>query len=163
MDRQNEILGVCATRLPREGRRLIHKTFQLIFWKMNHERKCGVAFVLKLLIKGGLRKKTENSILDCKLPLTPVEIRNDKIVVWDLNAHVGRLRNNIENVIDAHGMRERNNEEKSLIDFCECNNFAVMDTFNQHRESHKHSCYRWNSTVGDYTEESITDLLFTTK
>ena len=39
---------------------------------------------------------------------------------------------------------------------------SVMNTFYQHRESHKWSWYRWNSVVGDYTEKSQIDLFLTT-
>ena len=85
----------------------------------------------------------------------------DKIILGDLNAHVGNNRNNIESVMGAFGIGEVNGDGENLIDFCIRNRLAIMNTFFKHRDTHKWSWYRWNTDRGDYVERSMIDLILT--
>lgn len=196
IDKNIEILGICETRLPGEGTKIIHNNFHLIFKGMISDRKYGVAFIvaptfaekieeisyineriIAITLKVNAERITfiqvyaphqgrpEDEKVEFYSKLQNILDRcgnTSKIVMGDINAHVGRHRNNIENVIGAHGIGERNNEGERLIDFCVSNSMAVMNTFYQHRDSHKWSWYRWNSEVGDYVEKSMIDLFLTT-
>ncbi len=52
----------------------------------------------------------------------------------DLNGHVGADRRNVNQVIGAFGVGERNREGEFLIDMCLRNTLAIMNTFFRHRE-----------------------------
>ena len=85
----------------------------------------------------------------------------DKIIVGDLNAHVGTNRTGLGNVIGAFGIGDKNNEGENLTDFCVRNRLAIMNTFYKHQDSHKWSWYRWNAELQDYTDKSMIDLVLT--
>ena len=85
----------------------------------------------------------------------------NKILMGDFNAHVGRVREGVETVIGAFGVGERNPEGERLLDFAVENGLSIMNTFYKHRESHKWTWYRWNSPVGEYTDKSMIDLVMT--
>lgn len=84
-----------------------------------------------------------------------------KIVMGDLNAHIGRERMGTEMAVGAFGIGERNAEGERLLDFAVSNRLAVMNTYFSHRDSHKWTWYRWNSIVEDYTDKSMIDLILT--
>src|SRR5678815_1147309 len=65
-----------------------------------------------------------------------------KIVMGDLNAHIGRERIGTEIAMGAFGIEERNAEGERLLDFAVSNRLAVMNTYFAHRDSHKWTWYR---------------------
>jgi len=81
------------------------------------------------------------------------------LILGDLNGHVGSDRSGLDTVIGAFGIGDRNNEGQKIIDFCVANQLAVMNTFFKHHVSHKWTWYRWNSTMQDYTDKSMIDLV----
>ena len=83
------------------------------------------------------------------------------VILGDLNGHIGQDRRGIEHVIGAYGIGDKNLAGESVIDFCVQNHLSVMNTFYDHRESHKWTWYRWNSRVLQYTDKSMIDLILT--
>ena len=86
----------------------------------------------------------------------------DKIVLGDLNAHVGNNRNNIESVMGAFGIGEVNGDGENLLGFCIRNSLANMNTFLKQSGTRKWSWYWRNSGRGYYVERSVIDLILTT-
>ena len=84
------------------------------------------------------------------------------VIMGDLNGHVGQDRTGIENIIGSFSVGERNREGESIVNFCLQNNMSVMNTFYKHEENKKWAWYRWNSTVGAYTDKSMIDLALLT-
>lgn len=85
----------------------------------------------------------------------------NKIIMGDLNAHIGRDRQALEDVMGAWSVGERNAEGERLLDFAVRNGMSVMNTFYAHRDSHKWTWYRWNSNVEDYVDKSMIDMMIT--
>lgn len=91
---------------------------------------------------------------------TKDSLRNVKVVIMgDLNGHVGVNRVGVEEVIGAHSIGGRNEAGEDLIDFCVRNSLSIMNTYFQHRESHKWTWYRWNGVEQRYTDKSMIDLV----
>lgn len=82
-----------------------------------------------------------------------------KLIMGDLNAHVGERYNGVEQVIGEWSVGDRNVEGDRLIDFATANGLSVMNTFFKHKESHKWSWYRWDNRREEYTEKSMIDLI----
>ena len=78
-----------------------------------------------------------------------------------MNAHVGSDRLGLENIIGAFSIGERNREGERLLNFCRLNDLSVMNTFYEHKESHKWTWYRWNSALNSYVDKSMIDLAVT--
>ena len=74
------------------------------------------------------------------------------IIMGDMNGHVGMCRRNLEHIVDAFGVGDRNLEGKMLLDFCLRNSCSVMNTYFQHRESHK-----WVHDANQYRDKSVID------
>lgn len=85
------------------------------------------------------------------------------VIMGDLNGHVGVQRRGVENVIGAFSVGERNRAGDRVIDFCLQNGLAVMNTWYNHRESHKWTWYRWSREREIYVEKSMIDLILTNK
>ena len=64
------------------------------------------------------------------------------MIIGDMNGHVGSERAGIENIIGAFGIGQRNREGDRIIDFCTVNSLSIMNTYYNHRPSHKWSWYR---------------------
>ena len=60
----------------------------------------------------------------------------------DMNGHVGQNRQGLESVIGAFSVGGRNSAGEGIIYFCVQNGMSVMNTFYNHRESHKWTWYR---------------------
>lgn len=86
---------------------------------------------------------------------------NNKIVMGDMNAHVGRRREGEERVLGVHGIGDRNLEGEHLVDFAMRNNLSIMNTFFEHRESMKWTWYRWSREGRRYEEKSMIDMFLT--
>ena len=84
-----------------------------------------------------------------------------KIVMGDLNAHVGRRRDGEERVMGVHGIGERNAEGECLIDLAMRNNMTIMNTIFEHEDSKKWTWYRWSREEQRYTEKSMIDMMMT--
>ena len=63
------------------------------------------------------------------------------IVMGDLNGHVGVERAGYENNVRHFNIGSRNEEEKRILELCVRNNMKVMNTYFQHKESHKYTWY----------------------
>ena len=87
--------------------------------------------------------------------------QDNLILAGDWNGHVGTDRNHFESVIGAHGVGTRNIEGQRIIDFALLWGLSVMNTFYQHRNSHKWTWYRYNNQLQRYTDESMIDLFLT--
>jgi hypothetical protein len=83
------------------------------------------------------------------------------VVLGDLNGHIGINREGIENIFGAHSIGNKNPEGERIIDFCVFNTLAIMNTFYNHRPSHKWTWYRWNNAVQEYTDRSMIDFILT--
>ena len=57
-----------------------------------------------------------------------VHKHNIFLVMGDLSAKVGEDNQGYENIIGSHGVGERNDNGKRLVDFCGLNNRVVTDT-----------------------------------
>ena len=84
------------------------------------------------------------------------------IVTGDLNGHVGQRTEGYEQVIGHHGIGQRNNEGDTILHFCNSNGMNIMNTYFQHRESHKCSLYRWNGTKQQYDRQTQIGLFLVT-
>ena len=194
-ERNLDLLGVCETRMPGQGSKVIHEDYQLIFKGRDQERKYGVAFIMTQELANRIEKidyVNERIILvTIKLharKITLIEVYaphqgrpqeekdafyqtlqdtldlsadGDKIVLGDLNAHVGMERTGVREVLGAFGAGDRNGEGEVLIDFCLRNELSIMNTYYKHQDSHKWSWYRWDSEIGDYTQKSMIDFFIT--
>ena len=89
--------------------------------------------------------------------------RENLIMMGDWNGHVGRERDGYEGVVGAHGIGDRNDDGRRVLDFCLLNDAAIMNTFYQHQESHKWTWYGWNQEELRYTRRSMIDLFITNK
>ena len=58
-------------------------------------------------------------------------------------------------------MGSRNADGLRVLDFVKVNNLAVMNTYYQHRKSHKWTWYKYNYQLQSYTQRSIIDLFLT--
>lgn len=65
--------------------------------------------------------------------------KENVVILGDLNDHIRQDRREIEHVIRACGGEDKNLSGKSVIYFCVQNHLSVMNSFCDHRESHK-----WN-------------------
>ena len=83
------------------------------------------------------------------------------IMCGDWNGHIGTDRLNYEEIIGAHSIGNRNEDGKRILDFAIVNSLSVMNTFFQHRPSHKFTWYRWNNRETAYTQKSMIDLFLT--
>ena len=83
------------------------------------------------------------------------------ILCGDFNGHVGYDRLNYEEDIGAHSIENRNEGGQRLLDFAQVNNLKIMNTFFQHRESHKWTWYRYDQQQRNYTQSSMIDLFIT--
>ena len=73
--------------------------------------------------------------------------QNEKIIVMgDLNGHVGQRTEGYEQVIGYHGIGHRNTEGDRILNVCNGKGMKIMNTYFQHRESHKYTWYGWNGT-----------------
>lgn len=82
-----------------------------------------------------------------------------KILIGDMNAHMGLRREGEEEVIGSWGLGDRNLDGERLLDFAMRNGLAVMNTFFEHRDTQKWTWYRWSRHEGRYTEKSMIDLV----
>lgn len=91
--------------------------------------------------------------------------RDNLLIIGDFNGHVGNDRRGYENVIGAFGIGDRNRDGERILDFCARNQLSVMNTFFQHRPSHKWTWYRWNRQAEEETSGnmSMIDFVLTTK
>jgi len=76
---------------------------------------------------------------------------------------VGTERGGYQNIIGPHGIGNKNVEGDRIINFAVINRLSIMNTFYQHRDSHKWTWYRWNENRQEYTEKSMIDLITTNK
>ena len=86
---------------------------------------------------------------------TPAD--SDKIIMGDLNGHVGNTE--IEDVVGHFGIGEKNMEGELIIDFCRRNNLTVMNTFFKHQESHIYTWYRYNYQTNTHDQKSQIDFI----
>jgi calcineurin-like phosphoesterase family protein len=84
------------------------------------------------------------------------------IIMGDLNGHVGKSRIGFEDVIGHHGVGCMNEEGNRIVDFCKQNHLKIMNTYYEHRDSHKYTWYGWNSNKQEYDKMTQIDLFLTT-
>ena len=90
-----------------------------------------------------------------------VRYKEKLIVCGDFNGHVGCGRDNVETVVGAFGIGDRNEGGRRIIDYGLLNGLAIMNTFFKHRDSHKWTYYGWNSEEQQYVSKSMIDLFLT--
>ena len=89
--------------------------------------------------------------------------QNEEVIVMgDLNGHVGQRTEGYEQVIGHHGIGQRNTEGDRILNFCNSNGMKIMNTYFQHRESHKYTWYGWNGTKQQYDRQTQIDLFLVT-
>ena len=59
------------------------------------------------------------------------------IIKGDWNGHVGTERGGYQNIIGPHGIGKKKVEGDRIINFAVINRLSIMNTFYQHRDSHK--------------------------
>lgn len=79
------------------------------------------------------------------------------IVMGDFNGHVGTDRTGYEENLGHFHIGGRNEEGKRLLELCVRNNMKVMNTYFQHKDSHKYTWYGWNREKCDYDRKTIID------
>ena len=194
-ERKIDILGLCETRLPGEGTKLLHNNYQL-FYKGGEAARHGVGFVvseelagkishlnyrcdriISFSIKFGLFKASiiqvyapqqgrpqeekEEFFRQLQEVKDSVPYTENILIIGDMNGHIGQDRTGIESILGAFSIGNRNREGENIIDFCIQNRMSIMNSFYNHRDSHKWTWYRWNSAMGTYTEKSMIDLAIT--
>ena len=194
-ERRIDILGLCETRLPGEGTKLLHNNYQLFYkggrttrhgvglvvseelsGKISHLNfKCDriISFSLKLGMfkasiiqvyapqQGRPQEEKEEFFRQLQEVKDSVPYAANILVIGDMNGHIGQDRTGIQNILGAFSIGDRNREGENIIDFCIQNQMYIMNSFYNHRDSHKWTWYRWNSAVGAYTEKSMIDLAIT--
>ena len=71
-------------------------------------------------------------------------------------------REGYEQVMGYHDIGSRNGEGERVLDFCNVNHMKIMNTFFQHRPSHKYTWYGWNNEKQKYDRQTQNDLFLTT-
>ena len=66
-----------------------------------------------------------------------VKYQENIILCGDWNGHIGCNRRGYEHNVGAHLVGGRNAEGQSALDFVKVTNLAAMNTYYQHRESHR--------------------------
>ena len=74
---------------------------------------------------------------------------------------MGCNRVTYEGNIRTHSIGNRNEGELRLLDFAQVNNLQIMNTFFQHRESHKWTWYRYDQHQRNNTQSSRIALFIT--
>ena len=87
--------------------------------------------------------------------------QNNIILCGDWNGHVGCERRNYELNLGIHSIGGRNEAGEKILEFAAINNLCIMNTFYQHRESHKWTWYRYNRQQQSYTQHSMINLFLT--
>ena len=90
-----------------------------------------------------------------------VKYKDNGIICGDRNDHVATDRRHREDIIGAFSIGNKNEDGQRIIDFSVRNSLSIMNTFYQHRPSHKRKWYRWNSRDLIYNEKSMIDLFLT--
>ncbi|KAL1447116.1 hypothetical protein WDU94_005460 [Cyamophila willieti] len=80
------------------------------------------------------------------------------IVMGDMNAQVGRVRDGYDRVMGPWGFGDQNDEGVNLIDFCMRNEMMIGNTWFRKRSSHKITRYSWD---GRY--KTMIDLVILTE
>ena len=96
-----------------------------------------------------------------KETIDDVKYQENIILRGDWNGHIGCSRTDYEHNIGAHRVGGRNAKGQRVLDVVIINNSAIMNTYYQHRESHKWTRYRYNYQLQSYTQRSMIDLLLT--
>jgi exonuclease III len=81
----------------------------------------------------------------------------DKVIMGDLNGHIGAIP--VEGILGNFGIGIKNPEGAALIDFCTRNDFAIMNSFFKHQESHIYTWYRYNNQTENYDQKSQIDFI----
>ena len=90
-----------------------------------------------------------------------MKYQDNIIVCGDFNGHIGRDRDMYEQNIGTHGIGNRNDAGVRVLEFAQINNLQIMNTYFQHRESHKWAWYRYDQQQMNYTQKSMIDLFLT--
>lgn len=85
------------------------------------------------------------------------------IIIGDWNGHIGSERTGYEDIIGPHSVGTKNVEGDRILNFAVVNRLSIMNTFFQHRDSHKWTWYRWNEVRQEYVDKSMIDLVATSK
>lgn len=80
-------------------------------------------------------------------------------LIGDFNARVGSRRSEMEEGIGLFGEEERNIEGERLLDFCVRRGLKIMNTYFDHRPSHRYTRYRWNNNTGEFDQKSVIDYV----
>ena len=89
--------------------------------------------------------------------------RENTIVMGDLNGHIGTNRAGYEDIIGEHSIGDRNREGERILDFCVRNRMSIMNTFYEHKPSHKWTWYRWDRVTQTYSSKSMIDLVLSNR
>ena len=87
-----------------------------------------------------------------------MKYQTNLIICGDWNGHIGNDRRGYEQNMGVHGIGERNVEGQRILNFAMVNNLSIMNTYYEHRESHKWTWYRYNHQMQEYTQKSMIDL-----
>lgn len=68
---------------------------------------------------------------------------------------------NLENIIGAHGLGDRNEDGGRILDFAVINYLSILNIYYRHSASYKWTMYKWNTQHQIYTQQSTIDLFAT--
>ncbi|XP_076029362.1 uncharacterized protein LOC143018122 [Oratosquilla oratoria] len=87
----------------------------------------------------------------------------NQVIVGDFNGHVGPRTLLLGDVIGPFSIGDTNSDGERIIDLCVRNGWSIMNTFFQHRPSHKWTWYRWNQEDQEYSQKSMIDLVLASR
>ncbi|MCP3656858.1 MAG: endonuclease/exonuclease/phosphatase family protein, partial [Herbaspirillum sp.] len=99
------------------------------------------------------RESKYRSFLDEVTAALAVVKTESFVLLGDFNAHVGIDHLTWKGVIGRNGDPDLNANGEALLDFCAINGLSIMNTFFQHKDTHKYTWYR--DTLG---QRSIIDF-----
>ena len=89
--------------------------------------------------------------------------RDNQLVLGDLNGHIGPRTLILKDVIGLFSIGDLNSDGERIIDLCVRNGMSIMNTFFQHRPSHKWTWYKWNRENQEYSHKSMIDLVLSSR
>ena len=81
--------------------------------------------------------KKIDSFLQLQEEIDKLRQNEEVIVMGDLKGLVGQRTEGYEQVIGYHGIGQRNTEVDRILNFYNGNGMKIVNTYFQHRESHK--------------------------
>ncbi|XP_076030920.1 uncharacterized protein LOC143019109 [Oratosquilla oratoria] len=94
--------------------------------------------------------------------------RDNQVIMGDFNGHIGLRTSLLKDVIGPFSIGDVNpngvySHGERITDFCVRNGLSIMNTFFQHRSSHKWTWYKQRQKNQEYLQKSMTDLVLASR